>query len=343
MRVHETNRLLTSDYSSVTLSLTMNKIILYFISLFIFLPSAFTASAFDGPLQVKNQFPLFSSVNAPYLEAAGLSDSFSASLSHSSVYLIRESAEWSVGLDMEITELDLRIKKNLKDFIEVGVELPILSFNSGFMDGFLDSYHNAFGFSDYGRSERPDNRFLYKITKGGNLIIRGKTGRTGIGDIRVSLKTPLLRGDPAVSIQGSLELPSGDAGTGYGNGSIDAGLAVFIDKNIGDKVRSYLNFGLISPGDLNSHEKINLKDYCYGGAAIEAAFWKNISLIGQLFVQGSPFPETDISSIDRTAVLLSFGGRYHSGRNSLELSLTEDPNTAGAPDFTLNVSWKSKL
>ena len=321
----------------------MNKIILYFVFLFSLFSSAFTASAFDGPLQVKNQFPLFSSVNAPYLEAAGLSDSFSASLSHSSVYLIRESAEWSVGLDMEITELDLRIKKNIKDFIEIGVELPILSFNSGFMDGFLDSYHNAFGFSDYGRGKRPDNRFLYKVTRKGKLIIRGENGSTGIGDIRVTLKTPLLKGDPAISIQGSLELPSGDAETGYGNGSVDAGLAVCIDKNIGDSFKSYLNFGLISPGDLKSYEKIDLRNYFYGGAAIEAAFWKNISLIGQLFAQGSPFPETDIPSVDRTAVLLSFGGRYYSGKNSFELSLTEDPNTAGAPDFTLNVSWKSKF
>ena len=116
MSFGSTNRLLTSDYSSVTLSFTMNKIILYFVSLLSLFSSAFTASAFDGPLQVKNQFPLFSSANAPYLEAAVLSDSFSASLSHSSVYLIRESAEWSVGLDMEITELDLRMKKKYKGF-----------------------------------------------------------------------------------------------------------------------------------------------------------------------------------------------------------------------------------
>jgi len=321
----------------------MNKIILYFVFIFSFFPSAFTAAAFDGPLQVKNQFPLFSSVNTPYLEAAGLSDSFSASLSHSSVYLIRESAEWSVGLDMEITELNLRIKKNIGNLLEIGVELPILSFNSGFMDGFLDSYHHAFGFSDYGRGERPDNRFFYRVTRKGTLILRGKNGNTGIGDIRLTLKTPLLKGDPAISIQGSLELPSGDAETGYGNGSVDSGLAVCIDKNIGDSLKSYLNFGIIFPGDLKGYEAVDLRNYFFGGAAIEAAFWKNISLIGQLLVQGSPFPETDISSIDRTAVLLSFGGRYYSGRNSFELSLTEDPNTAGAPDFTLNISWKRKF
>jgi hypothetical protein len=337
------NQLLTSSGSSVTLSFTMNKIILHFLCILGLFSAPCTASALDGPLQIKNQFPLFIYANAPHLESAVIEDAFSAGISHSSINLIRESAEWSVGLDMEITELDLRFKKSIKDFIEIGVELPILSFNSGFLDGFLDSYHNAFGFSDYGRSQRPVNQFLYKITRKDTLIIRGKNGRTEIGDIRMTLKAPLLRGDPAASLQGSLELPSGDAGKGYGNGSVDAGLAVFIDKNIGKNFRSYLNFGFISPGKLTSHEKINLKEYFYGGAAIEAAFWKNISLLGQLFVQGSPFPKTDIPSLDRTAVLLSVGGRYYAGRNSVELSLTEDPNTAGAPDFTLNVSLKKKF
>ena len=83
--------------------------------------------------------------------------------------------------------------------------------------------------------------------------------------------------------------------------------------------------------------------FMFGGAAVEAAFWKHVGLIAQVFVQSSPFPETSISSIDRLAVLLTIGGRYYAGKNSFELSLTEDPNTAGAPDFTLNFSFKKRF
>jgi hypothetical protein len=68
-----------------------------------------------------------------------------------------------------------------------------------------------------------------------------------------------------------------------------------------------------------------------------------VGLVAQVFVQSSPFPQTGISSIDRPAVLLTFGGRYYAGSNSFELSLTEDPNTAGAPDFTLNFSFRRKF
>ncbi len=267
-------------------------------------------------------------------------NSFSASLSHSSIYLVDNSSEWDIGLDMEITELNLRFRKSINNFIELGVEVPILSFNSGFMDGFLDSYHDTFGFPDYGRSDRPKNDFLYEVKKNGGVIVKGESGRIAIGDIRVTVKKTLLKGDPAISVKGEIELPTGEPETGYGNGSIDTGISLMMDKKFGEVWKTYLNLGVVFPGDLKGHERVNLDHFLYGGAAVEAALWKTVSLLGQVFVQGSPFPETDIDAVDRTAVLLSLGGRYYSGNSSFELSLTEDPNTSGAPDFTLNCTFR---
>ena len=276
-------------------------------------------------MQVRNQFPLFLPVNAPFLEKAAIETSFSAVLSHSSVYLVDSSATWGMGLDMEITELNLRAKKNLNDFIEIGIELPILGFSSGVMDGFLNRYHDTFGFPDYGRSERPENEFLYEVRRENALIIKGKNGRIQIGDIRLTVKKPVLKSDPAVSVQASIEFPSGDAKAGFGNGSLDTGLSLMMEKNLGEKLNAYLNFGIVFPGDLRGYERVTLRDYLYGGAAVEAAFWKDISLLGQIFIQGSPFPETDIPSVDRTAVLLSFGGRYSSGKNTRRIIVYRGP------------------
>ena len=298
------------------------------------------AFTFEGPLQVKNQLPLFMYVNAPYLETARIENSFSASFSYSSVYIVKESAEWDVGLDMEVSELNLRLKKDIKDFIEVGVDIPIVSLNSGFMDGFLRSYHEAFGFPDYGRSMRPDNEYLYDVRRDGSLIVDGKGGRITVGDIRLSVKKPILYGDPAISVKGDLEFPTGDAKDGYGNGSIDAGIAVLFDKKLSEKFIAYCNLGAVFPGNFKGNDTVELKDYLYGGAGVEACLWKNLSLLGQVLIQGSPYPKTDIAALDRTAVLLSLGGRYLFGKNSLEISFTEDPSTSGAPDFTVNFSFR---
>lgn len=242
----------------------MKKISVLFVSLIIISLCSSTTSAFEGPLQVKNQFPLFLHVNAPYLESASIENSLSANFSYSSVYLVRESPEWDMGLDMEIAELDLMFRKNVSDFIEIGVDLPIISFNSGFMDDFLRSYHHAFGFPDYGRSNRPENKFLYEVRRKGVLVIKGEGGRIGIGDIRFTFKKPILTGDPSASLRGDVELPTGDAKKGYGSGSIDAGFAVMIDKKLGEKFKAYGNLGVVFPGDLKAHEKVQLREFVYG-------------------------------------------------------------------------------
>jgi hypothetical protein len=304
---------------------------------------ASVAYPLEGPLQIKNQFPLFLPLNAPYPERASYEDSLSATLSYSSVFMVKSSSEWSVNLDMELAELNLRVRKNIHDSVQLGIDIPLLSFNSGFMDNFLSSYHNAFGFSDYGRSSRPSNEFLYEVRRNGVAIIQGEGGGIGIGDIRLSAKRVIVKDDPVVSVQATLELPTGNASKGYGSGSVDAGISLLMDKKLFEKVKAYLTLGIIFPGGLKGNETVALNNVLYGGAVVEAQVWEHISLLGQVLFQNSPFPTTGISSIDRISALLSLGGRYASGKNSFELSLTEDPNTAGAPDFTVVVGFKRML
>ncbi|MBI5641052.1 MAG: DUF3187 family protein [Nitrospirae bacterium] len=301
------------------------------------------AWAFEGPLQVRNRFPLFLHADAPYLESASTGSSFSAGLSHASVFMQKTSPDWSVNLDLEVSELILRYRKEIPDLFELGIEIPLLSFNSGFMDSMLNSYHNTFGFPDYGRSSRPENSFLYELRKNGALIIKGRGGDIGIGDIRISAKKKLLLDDPVVGVKAEIEIPTGDAKKGFGNGSADAGLSLLIDKRLSERIMSYLNIGLVIPGGLKAEQKIRLREFLHASAGIEAALWKDFSLLGQITLQGSPFPKTEIGSLDRPAVLLTLGGRYTPGRHGIEFSLTEDPNTAGAPDVAFNLAYTIKL
>jgi hypothetical protein len=295
---------------------------------------------FEGPLYVKNQFPLFLVLDPPHLEKASLEDSFSAGLFYSSVYMVRRASEWSVGLDMEVTEVDLRFRKSILNTIELGIDVPILSFNSGFMDDFLGNYHHLFGFSDYGRSNRPANSFLYEMRKSNTLLFKAEGGDVGIGDIRLMMKKTIVTGDPVLSVRFDVEFPTGSTSEGFSNGSLDAGISLLLDKKLGETCMTYANAGVVFPGDLKWKERVELKPFAYGAVGIEAALWDTFSLLGQVFVQGSPFPHTNIGTIDRTAVLLTLGGRYRAGKNTFEFSLTEDPNTAGAPDFSLAFTYK---
>jgi hypothetical protein len=159
----------------------------------------------------------------------------------------------------------------------------------------------------------------------------------------LTAKRVLLNGDPVMSLMAAVELPAGDASKGYGSGSIESGAALLLDKIITENIAAHFNIGVVLPGDLRSPETVRLRDFVYGGVPVEAAAWKNLSLLGQFTAQGSPFPGTGIPPIDRTSVLLALGVRYYSGKDSLELSFTEDPNTAGAPDFTVTFSFRRRL
>ena len=106
---------------------------------------------------------------------------------------------------------------------------------------------------------------------------------------------------------------------------------------------TYWNVGGVFPGDVKGYERVHLKDFIYGGAAVEAAVGKGFSLLVQLQGQSSIYPETDLLAVDREMWMLAFGGRYTSERRSFDLSLTEDINTAGAPDFILNLTYKLSL
>jgi hypothetical protein len=146
-----------------------------------------SANSFDGPLQVKNQYPIFLHANQQYIDKASLENSMSFSLSHSSTYTVQESGHWTINLDMEITELNLRYKRIIRDMFEINLDLPVLIIGAGFMDGFLADYHDTFGFADYGRSARPHNAFLYEVRRDGRLIIKGSSSAK-LGDIRLAVK-----------------------------------------------------------------------------------------------------------------------------------------------------------
>ncbi|MEW6715025.1 MAG: DUF3187 family protein [Nitrospirota bacterium] len=317
------------------------KIFLIIISVITFLSSS--AFSFEGPLQVNNLFPIFLHADQPYLEKAGMESSISYSLSHSSTYTVQSSGQWDIFLDMEITALNFRYKRIIKDIAEFDMDVPLLIIGGGFMDGLLADYHSTFGFPDYGRSARPENEFLYEVRRDGNLIIKGRSG-IRLGDIRLAVKKPLITSEGfGLSVKGDVELPVGNAKEGYGNGSMDAGIALLLDKKITDNIMTYANLGVVFPGDVRGYEKVDLNNFVYGGAGVEAYVGKGVSFLVHLQGQSPIYSETDLLAIDRDAYLFVIGGRYRTGKRSFDLSLTEDINTSGAPDFILNFTYKHNL
>lgn len=313
-----------------------------FIFLIIFLFSI-PVDAFQGPLKVRNLYPIFFHADQPLLESAEMEDSFSLSLSHSSTYTVQESAHWKIYLDMEITEFTIRYSRVIAELFELGIDVPVYIVGNGFLDGFLEDFHSAIGAGNYGREERPKNELLYEVWRDNRLIVRG-SNTTSLGDIRLSIKRPILGSDLwLLAVKGDVEIPLDNGRDGISNGSIDTSLSILLDTRLSETLKVYSNLGAVFPGDVRGYERLDLKNFVYGGVSIESMPWKSLSVLVQVLAQGSIYPETDLGAVDRGAIILAFGGRYYTGRHSLDLSLTEDLSTSGTPDFIFNISYRMEI
>jgi len=315
----------------------------------VFLSLAITAPerafSFQGPLQVRNGFPLATILDAPYLERAAYEDSLSFGLTQSSVDFIESDNGLDFRIDLEATELVVRYKKTVSGFCEFGIDVPFVSFNGGFLDETIVQFHRALGV-DSGKNQEPKGRFLFEVRKNGLPVLRGESGRVGLGDIRAYAKKALFRDDAfAVALLADLEFPSGDARKGYGNGRLDKRVALLAERKFGERVNVYANVGKVFPGDLHGFTTLRFDDYRYGGLGFEAALSERSGLLGQFTVQDTPLPKAGLvyPVLLARPVLFTLGYRYTAGGNSYEFSLTENLNPSFSPDLMLNVTLKRNL
>jgi hypothetical protein len=314
--------------------------------LFVLIFTTAPAWSFEGPLVIKNGQPLYAALNSPSLVSAEPENTLNINFSYSSTYLVDGSQDWFVGFDLEAAMLDIQYKRVVADGLELGFDVPVIRYGSGFLDSEIDSYHSLIGLPNaYGRRDRPRNNFLLDITHSGTEVIRGRPSHSALGDIMLEAKKNLYHNDSSsISVQTFLNLPTGDPDNGYGSGRVNGGIAALINEQVRKDVMVYANAGFGLLHELAALEHVELKNYYYGGAGFEWIFSPKVLLNLQMIVQSSPFPKTGIVGIDNPSMMASFGGRYiFDDRSSFGLSVTEDPNVAGAPDIMMGFDYRHKF
>ncbi|MBI5575357.1 MAG: DUF3187 family protein [Deltaproteobacteria bacterium] len=307
--------------------------------------SAAVSHSLEGPLAVKNSFPLVSVLDAPYPEQAGYRDSLSIGLTHSSVDFIESDGGFEFLIDAEVTELEFRYKKTVSGSFEFGVEIPLRTFGSGFLDKGIDNFHRAFGIES-GKAGESANRFFFEAKKDGQTAVRGESGGIGPGDIRVTVKRSLFSsGGFAAALMADVELPTGNAKKGYGNGSLDGKIAFLADWKAGDRIVIHANAGKVFAGDIRGYVRLPVDDYRYAALALEAALSARSSVVAQYYIQDTPLPQEGLifPSLRKKPALASLGYRYASERYLYEFSVTENIKPAFAPDLMLNLTIRRNL
>jgi hypothetical protein len=212
----------------------MRRLIIAAVSLTIvaaFLPSAHakTYESF-GPFPIRNQNPVYlqnlglAAKRAEVLPQGTLETRVDASYSN----LLERASTPALDLnfDMEYLRLDLNASYGLTPDLEIGVDIPFVHFGGGFLDGFVRTFHEAFGFPNGFRGSVPDNRFSYKLAVGGTNVFNYPPAGFELGDVILHVKQQLAGEDkdwPDLSWFAEIKLPSGKRSRGVGSGAPDFG------------------------------------------------------------------------------------------------------------------------
>lgn len=322
--------------------------------LIFFCASSAAAKYFEpfGPFPYRNMNPLYLQMGAlrPTTGTVLPTGFIRADITtaYSSVYNVLSGSGLSENMDMEVLRTALNVGVGLPLGIEAGIEIPFLREDGGFLDSFIQKYHSGFGFPNAGRELRPNNEFHAQVSRGGTTIYQYGPSSFALSDISLFGKWQVLDEGvvtPAISVMGTLKLPTGKPSKGTGNGNVDEGLGIALQKSIG-RTHLYLNAEGFHTGGFPGLSALMFHYYMNWMAAAEVSVGRHISLVAELYGVSPIFKGMERDQWDGPVVDLLIGvqGRHPkliAGQEfHWQLALGEDiVSQAPSVDFTgfLNV------
>lgn len=260
-----------------------------------------------------------------------------------------ETSREQILLDGETYNAALVYQRGFADGWQLGLVLPVIGHHSGFMDNFIERWHDTFGLSNGDREEWPKNRVYFSYTRDGVNEVSLDNGTTGIGDLQLQVSRPLFStaGGGLWRWHASLELPTGDADRLQGSGSTD--LALWVSGDSPGLISSwdiggYLHAGVVRTGDgdlLSGHVK---RSVWFGGAGLHWMPWSWLMLKAQLDVHGAVY-DSELDQLGKRSVLLTTGGTIPLDKQggAIDLSIGENLATDAVPDFMINLAYRQRF
>ncbi len=115
------------------------------------------------------------------------------------------------------------------------VNLPLLHYSGGFLDGAIEDFHDIFGFDSAERDLVANDHYQVLIRHSGDsLVLLQAPSGVHIGDpvLGVRFSTPFAR-QAFTIIEGAVKIPVGDVDDYVSSGGVDYGIQVTLQKQLG--------------------------------------------------------------------------------------------------------------
>lgn len=313
--------------------------------------------AFSEPLAIT---PLHTANRSPLVQIFGLPEPGNASIlvkgrgeaglfvDIASSDINEASSRETLLLDGEVYRTTLAARYGLGERFEAGVEVPFIGHNGGEFDSFIEGWHDFFNLPQGGRKEAPHNRLAYRYTQNGSEKLTVDDSSFGIGDIRLTGGYQLYRSDDprprAVSLRGSLKLPTGDSDRLQGSGSVDTALWIDASDDYTLSTGHLTLFGsaggmVMTQGDVLSDQQRNLAAFGTIGTGWAPTEW--IAFILQLSGHTPFYDGSDLKELSSNSLQLHIGGTLKlPGSLLMDIAVSEDVSVNTAPDVTLHLALR---
>lgn len=322
----------------------------------VLLPGAPALGMEITPFRTGNMSPLVQIHGLPVPDSARIlprrqaEATLSADLANN--FAIDETGRDAITLDGETYRFALDLRYGFAEGVEGGIEIPAVAHSGGFLDGFVEWFHSAFGFTNGGRDEFPTEKLVYRYRRDGSDRFRLEDGGAGIGDIRltggVRLYDQGTENPGAVALRAALKLPTGDSGRLRGSGSVDFSLwlAASDDYSLGSwgHLTIFGNAGgtVMGDGKVLKEQQRNLAGFGTVGFGWSPADWIAIkvqTLWHSPLYQGSGLRELANESL----VITSGGTLAFSKRTTLDIGVSEDLSVKTAPDVVFHFALRQRF
>jgi len=307
------------------------------------------------PFQTRNQNPLIRIYGLPSIGSASvirqgkLEGTLQADLANNFAPGLRTGE--SIMLDGETYVFTLAVRYGIAKDLEVGIDIPWLANSGGFMDGFIEGFHDVFGLPQGSRKSCPRNRLLYQYTRNGVTRVLVNDGSSGIGDIRLTGAWQLYRdgGEAplAVALHAGIKLPTGNDHKLFGSGSTDFSLWLTASDDFRLPLGHLTLYGAaggmaMTDGDVLEDQQRNLVGFGSFGLGWSPLDWMALKV--QVDGHTSFYTGSNLKQVNSGSAQITGGATFGiKGSTFLDIGVSEDLVVDTAPDVVFHFALRSRF
>ena len=229
--------------------------------------------------------------------------------------LIRMDEGRSIFLiDGETHRTTFTAHRGLGSHLEVGIAVPFATIGGGSSDAFIEHFHAAFHLGDNQRVAMERNHETVYLRTDDRTYFRQSPAGMQLGDVALSAKYELSAlEDPnlALSVQGALEIPTGNANTLDGSGSLDGGVQLLATRDYG-RSQVHASAGVLilgHNGPLGTKSQFVITD----SIGISRLIAGRTSATAQVTISQSPFRTIGAPELSRRSYQMTLGIQHAVG------------------------------